>query len=163
MILPSKHSACIGGRIITRDLCTYCNGEISPSDLKNLRFKFKSVRYSLAVLQWQNNLEDSPRRVQRKRSKGWKMPPNTVNVCRPGEWGNPFSIGKPAGNVPNAFRGRIAHDANDAVKLYRSMLLEFGLPSGCDLSEIRGKNLACWCKIGSPCHADILINIANYR
>ncbi|WP_425065571.1 DUF4326 domain-containing protein [Reyranella sp.] len=26
---------------------------------------------------------------------------------------------------------------------------------------LRGKNLACWCKPGSPCHADVLLEIAN--
>ena len=29
------------------------------------------------------------------------------------------------------------------------------------LPELRGKNLACWCKPGSPCHADVLLEIAN--
>ena len=29
------------------------------------------------------------------------------------------------------------------------------------LDELRGKDLACWCKIGEPCHADILIELAN--
>jgi hypothetical protein len=106
-------------------------------------------------------VEHTPHRVQRKRSKGWKMPANTVSVCRPGKWGNPFSIGKPADNVPVPFRGRIAHDAGEAVELYRSMLAQYGLPSDCDLSELRGKNLACWCRIGAPCHADVLLDLAN--
>lgn len=26
---------------------------------------------------------------------------------------------------------------------------------------LRGKNLACWCKPGTPCHADALLEIAN--
>jgi hypothetical protein len=26
---------------------------------------------------------------------------------------------------------------------------------------LRGKNLACWCKPGEPCHADVLLEIAN--
>ena len=102
-----------------------------------------------------------PKRVQRKRSKGWKMPPNTVSVCRPGKWGNPFPIGKPASNVPPAFRESIARDVAEAVELYRSMLAQYGLPTDCDLAEIRGKNLACWCKAGAPCHADLLLELAN--
>jgi hypothetical protein len=28
----------------------------------------------------------------------------------------------------------------------------------CDLA---GKNLACWCKPGEPCHADVLLDLAN--
>lgn len=27
--------------------------------------------------------------------------------------------------------------------------------------ELRGKDLACWCKPGAPCHADVLLEIAN--
>lgn len=102
-----------------------------------------------------------PQRVQRKRTKGWKMPPNTVSVCRPGKWGNPFQVGKPATHVPAAFQGHIARDVTEAVEFYRSMLLQNGLPSGCELSELRGKSLACWCKIGTPCHADVLLHLAN--
>ena len=37
-----------------------------------------------------------PVRIQ-KRSKGWKMPENTVYVGRPTKWGNPFVVGKPGG------------------------------------------------------------------
>jgi hypothetical protein len=33
------------------------------------------------------------RRVQLKRSKGFKMPPNAIYVGRPTKWGNPFRIG----------------------------------------------------------------------
>lgn len=35
-----------------------------------------------------------PIRIQRKRTRGWKMPPNTVSVCRPGYWGNPYKVGE---------------------------------------------------------------------
>ena len=27
--------------------------------------------------------------------------------------------------------------------------------------ELKGHNLACWCRIGSPCHGDVLLKIAN--
>jgi len=30
-----------------------------------------------------------------------------------------------------------------------------------DICELRGKNLMCWCEIGAPCHADVLLEIAN--
>lgn len=29
------------------------------------------------------------------------------------------------------------------------------------LHELRGKNLACWCKPGHPCHADVLLDVAR--
>jgi hypothetical protein len=28
-------------------------------------------------------------------------------------------------------------------------------------ADLRGKNLACWCKIGEPCHGDFLLKLAN--
>ena len=34
---------------------------------------------------------------------------------------------------------------------------------GGNFEELRGKNLACWCPLGSPCHADVLLELANKR
>lgn len=28
-------------------------------------------------------------------------------------------------------------------------------------AELRGKNLACWCALDAPCHADVLLELAN--
>ncbi len=28
-------------------------------------------------------------------------------------------------------------------------------------AELRGKDLACWCPLDGPCHADVLLEIAN--
>lgn len=91
---------------------------------------------------------DAPRRIQRKRTKGWKLPGNTVCVCRPGKWGNPFAVG------PHM-------DAAEAVRAYAQWIKGQGRELLSDLHEIRGKNLACWCKPGRPCHADILLGLAN--
>lgn len=33
-----------------------------------------------------------PKRIQRKRTSGWRMPENTVSVCRPGKYGNPLKL-----------------------------------------------------------------------
>jgi hypothetical protein len=81
-------------------------------------------------------------RIQRKRVKGWKMPANTISVCRPGKFGNPYVVGKDgtAGQCAEKFR------------LHLNELLDSQA-----LEELRGKNLACWCKIGQPCHADVLL------
>lgn len=94
-----------------------------------------------------------PERIQLRRTKGWKMPPNTVKVTRPGRWGNPFKVGEPSqfGDVP---------DAETAVKFYRAWI-DKGLQRAGMFTELRGKNLACWCKEGDPCHADVLLEIAN--
>jgi len=92
-----------------------------------------------------------PKRIQRKRVLGWRMPENTVYVGRPTKWGNPF-IG------------------DDAIKKYEEMIMFKMLDGDAfkkELLELKGKNLACWCplfdKNGLPikCHADILLELAN--
>lgn len=30
-----------------------------------------------------------------------------------------------------------------------------------NLDQLRGHDLACWCKPGEPCHADVLLRLAN--
>ena len=103
-----------------------------------------------------------PKRIQRRRSKGWKMPDNTAYVGRPGPWGNPFIVGK---------HGTQA----ECVDLFRKMLGGFWCLTmdniddqeasydhiKAHIRELRGKNLACWCREGTPCHADVLIEAAN--
>jgi hypothetical protein len=97
-----------------------------------------------------------PIRVQRRRIKGWKMPPNTVSVCRPGKWGNPFVVGKAYETV--AAGTFICQDAEEAVRLYRPIAW---CQADLIVSELRGKNLACFCRLDQPCHADVLLKIAN--
>lgn len=105
---------------------------------------------------------DKPVRIQLSRQAGWRMPPNTVTVSRPGKWGNPFPVGK-----EGPF-GRIAPDQEGAVGHFRQMLSDpelraaAGYPSDDEIKAgLRGKNLACWCKLGTPCHADVLLEVAN--
>ena len=50
-------------------------------------------------------------------------------------------------------------DAAEAVKLFRHRMPDFTKEA--IRQELAGKNLACWCPIGSPCHADVLLEIAN--
>jgi hypothetical protein len=98
-----------------------------------------------------------PIRVRLSREKGWRMPPNTVKVARPTRWGNPFKIGN-----------GVSHDARMAVALYRAWLEERmakdrpGATYHSDqLMSLRGKNLACFCSLDQPCHADVLLELAN--
>ena len=114
----------------------------------------------------------APQRIQLSRAKGWRMPENTVNCARPGRWGNPYRVevfGLPL-----------------AIKLLRESVEGFWSPSNVEhlsdelareayrchtklrerlrfthVGELRGKNLACWCKLGQPCHADVLLELAN--
>lgn len=108
-----------------------------------------------------------PVRVQLSRKKGWKMPPNTVRVSRPGPYGNPFVIGEPAPNCYSLFHQGVVENAEQAVALFRRALtheLSKGTPAADRaidlLANLHGKNLACWCKEG-PCHADVLLELAN--
>lgn len=103
----------------------------------------------------------NPIRVQLSRRAGWRLPAGAVSVARPGRFGNPFPIGK-AGPM-----GRIAPDALGAVGFFAAMMLDPELrpasyPSDDEIRrELRGKNLACWCPLNQPCHADVLIELAN--
>lgn len=95
--------------------------------------------------------ELKPVRVQLSRRRGWRMPENTVSVARPGRYGNPFRIGD--FGIPAAA---------DAVARFREWLDGRVVgPSQPDISSLRGKNLACWCRLDAPCHADVLLELVN--
>jgi hypothetical protein len=104
-------------------------------------------------------MDEKPHRVQLSRKKGWRMPENTVKVSRPGKWGNPWPIGEWGPLM------RKAPDAAGAVGLFTQMMSDTQMRDSAnypaDLNELRGKNLACWCKTGEPCHADVLLELAN--
>jgi hypothetical protein len=98
-----------------------------------------------------------PQRIQLSRAKGWRMPENTVKVDRSTVYGNPFPAGKPS-------------QAAEAVRVFRHWICEtdpweYGQTMDerrrPNLTPLRGKNLACWCKPGAPCHADVLLELAN--
>jgi hypothetical protein len=101
-----------------------------------------------------------PVRIQRKRVKGWKMPPNTVSVTRPGRWGNPFKVGTINRDPNSGEKIKTLKNIDDVLKWYKNYLKYRGMEDTI-IKELKGKNLACFCKIGEPCHADILLKIAN--
>jgi len=118
------------------------------------------------------------KRIQRKRTKGWKMPENAIYVGRPTKWGNPFKL-SPSGFVMlldprdgkwNKWSVTRNHDLQTIVNIYETWINgtiifpEWMKPP--DISELKGKDLACWCPIIHknkyvPCHADILLSLAN--
>lgn len=100
----------------------------------------------------------APQRVQRRRTPGWRMPAGTVYVGRPGRFGNPF---------PADYFG-----PEQAVALYREWLAgaeHLGYADAAQrrrriiegLPELTGRDLACWCPLDQPCHADVLFDLAN--
>jgi hypothetical protein len=111
---------------------------------------------------------ETPKRIQRKRTKGWKMPANTVYVGRDSKWGNPFSVERLM-----KLWDWDKHTAQlEAVDLFRECLIDGDEPccpeqAACiarirrDIAELKGRNLACWCGPDQPCHADVLLELAN--
>ncbi|WP_170565590.1 DUF4326 domain-containing protein [Ruegeria atlantica] len=110
-------------------------------------------------------MTDHPRRIQLQRTKGWRKPDNTTVVARPGPWGNPFKVG-------------VHGDAEECVRKYRRLLgglidvASQPCPSYAEQSAtldhvreqihtLRGRNLGCWCKLDQPCHAAVLLKLAN--
>jgi Domain of unknown function (DUF4326) len=103
-----------------------------------------------------------PTRIRMSRAKGWRLPEGAVSVARPGPLGNPLVVGKYG-------------DAAKCVTGYAAILAGFW-PGGAieqsecrasraaalsRLDELRGKTLACWCALDKPCHANVLLLLAN--
>lgn len=108
-------------------------------------------------------MKASPIRVQLKRSKGWKMPPNTIIVDRRSRWGNPFVVGRD-GTAQECIRKYAADLLPYTHKPPNNGLHELFVSEAVlkDMEiELRGKNLACWCALDQPCHADLLLKWAN--
>lgn len=101
-----------------------------------------------------------PIRIRLSRAKGYRLPPNTRSVSRPGPFGNPYRVESVLYQNPAAawcvamFRDWLNGKAPGLLPGRRAKLLA-------RLPELRGKNLACWCALDKPCHADVLIEFAN--
>ena len=119
-----------------------------------------------------------PKRIQRQRTKGWRMPPNTIYCGRPSKWGNPYSFGHMdiglslkfyrealSGNwnpavVPSMYSDeqyRMFYDCrNEFIRRFKNII-----PEEAARIYLRGFNLCCWCPGDQPCHCDVLLEIAN--
>jgi hypothetical protein len=118
-----------------------------------------------------------PVRLQLSRRKGFSLTELSratnglpaVSVARPGPYGNWWRVGLVACGCRSA--GECTHNtlraatAEEAVELFRQeveiriiALAEKYQPK---LARLRGHNLACWCRPGAPCHADVWLDIAN--
>lgn len=124
-----------------------------------------------------------PQRIQLRRTKGWRKPEGAVVVARPSRWGNPFliadvlrrfpslTVDQGAGFVVNEFRDLIActerglpyEDSVPDLRRGRPRVARrYTYPSLDEIrTHLRGRDLACWCPLGSPCHADVLLELAN--
>lgn len=104
-----------------------------------------------------------PKRIQRKRIKGWRMPPNTVYIGRGSRWGNSYVVGKD-GTPEECSRKYMEDLLPYSHHGPRSTLTDFHI-SVANLEEIElvlaGKNVACWCGPNDLCHGDELLKLAN--
>ncbi|HEX4818751.1 MAG TPA: DUF4326 domain-containing protein [Acidimicrobiales bacterium] len=89
-----------------------------------------------------------PKRFQRSRRRGARLPPDVVVVTRPTKWGNPHPL---------------ALGRAEAVRRYRDDLFAGRLVVTIDdvKRELHGHDLACYCPLTEPCHADVLLEVAN--
>ncbi|MEV4416143.1 DUF4326 domain-containing protein [Catellatospora sp. NPDC049609] len=111
-----------------------------------------------------------PGRVQRLRTRGSRLPDTAIYVGRPGPWGNPWTVRRDGAEwlVVHAWEpaiggGFATPDAavRAAIQLYRAHLDARPELVARIRTELAGRLLACWCAPGEPCHADVLLEIAN--
>lgn len=111
---------------------------------------------------------ERPRRIQRQRAKGWRMPEGAIYVGRPSRWGNPHQavhvdcyLGGMCWAV--ARDGELVREHMDKLSAVCWAVDMFA--ANCQLSDVidslRGHDLACWCPLDQPCHADVLLKLAN--
>lgn len=115
-----------------------------------------------------------PQRMQLSRKAGFNLQAASKalnglparRITRPGKWGNPFTIDETAeryGLDRDAAQAKAVALCGAWLKGTLDKKLSPGAPpSRAEIrSELAGHNLACWCKPGTPCHADVLIEMAN--
>lgn len=112
-----------------------------------------------------------PKRIQLRRTKGWRKPEGAIVCTRPGRWGNPFTA---EGCREAGYQGDGRAIAERCVEAFRVWLgphwrENWDGPESerrrqailSSLHELRGRDLCCWCPLDAPCHVDVLLEIAN--
>jgi hypothetical protein len=96
-----------------------------------------------------------PKRIQLRRTKGWRKPEDAIVVARPSKWGNPFPVASRKSEHGEPREVAIAH--------YGEALLRGDLAITVDdvRRELQGHDLCCWCALDVQCHADVLLEVAN--
>ena len=120
-----------------------------------------------------------PKRIQMSRQRPWRADnPDAVIVARPSRWGNPFTLhayrafeadlGMPPATdaevraeLVACFRSAVVHGPDSAYWTPDNFDQVLTICRGLDAGELRGRDLACWCPLDQPCHADILLELAN--
>lgn len=104
-------------------------------------------------------------RIQLSRRKGFRLPDGAKSVARPGPFGNVFTE---AGHREAGYKGDWR---GPCVEAFREWLTGPGVFGAVEperraeilrrIPELRGRDLACWCPLDQPCHADVLLELAN--
>lgn len=120
----------------------------------------------------------SPKRIQMSRQRPWRAEnPDAVIVARPSKWGNPFAVRRDDDGGWGVYEDGIQVERADSKEEARDLavmilemciypeaskepLADYPLPADIE-RELRGRDLACWCPLDQPCHADVLLDIAN--
>lgn len=116
-----------------------------------------------------------PVRIQRRRTRGWRAHANAIYVGRPSLWASPIRVHRlgsawavtPAWGDRLLTKTRTRREAHaTAVALYRELLEADERPWWFnvrreDVAALAGRDLMCWCPPGLPCHADVLLELAN--
>lgn len=97
-----------------------------------------------------------PVRLQLSRRKGFDLQRlsrktnglEAVVVSRPTKWGSPFPL------KDESQRAKVIAKYHAYLRAHPKLKKEAR-------KELAGKNLACWCKLGLLCHAEILLRAAN--
>jgi len=106
----------------------------------------------------------APKRIQLRRTKGWRKPEGAVVVARPTRWGNPFRIeGDDRTWAKSAFHMALIvreQCGGEALPEFARAMADY--PTDDEITaELRGRDLACWCPLDQACHADVLLDRAN--
>ncbi|MFF3643420.1 DUF4326 domain-containing protein [Streptomyces sp. NPDC002564] len=127
-----------------------------------------------------------PTRIQRRRTKGWRKPARAVYVGRGSKWGNPCTqvrypaldgseweregrLGKTSGqrhafvHPDTTITSHLVQNATreQAVAMFRDWIADRPSLVEAARTELAGRDLMCWCPLDEPCHADVLLAVAN--
>lgn len=114
-----------------------------------------------------------PKRIQLRRTRGWRLPPGTVKCDRSTRWGNPWRVTYDPANGwcvidPDWLPQPRRYFCKSRESAHRFAVLRYRRWSRSPLSwparhapELRGRDLACWCGPDLPCHVDVLLDLAN--
>jgi hypothetical protein len=106
------------------------------------------------------------KRAQRKRTKGWRKPPNSRYVGRGTKWGNPHRVTRRGrwyyvdGDDPFSYYENEGYAVMRSIQMYAEHARKMLRLDRHWLDELFNYDfLLCWCELNDLCHADVLIEM----